>query len=285
MSVLNRFKSSPHQDMAFVDHLEALRWHILRTIIVILVIAIIAFIKMDFLFDHIIGGPLRADFLTYTQFCKFGNQMHLGNALCMPAPNVHLQGTAFGSQFMSSITIAFMTGLIIGFPYLCFEVWRFIRPALSITERKMGTGSIFWVSFFFFLGVLFAYFLIAPFTFSFLSNFKLGTLQAIETRPTLDDYIENMIDIIVGTGLAFELPVFSYVLTKLGLINPQFLSNYRKYAYVIILVVAAVITPSPDWMSQLIVSIPLFLLYEISIYVSKNVMVKKAKAEEDFYNS
>jgi sec-independent protein translocase protein TatC len=285
MSVLNRLKKTETSDMAFVDHLEALRWHILRTAVVVFGVAIVVFLNMDYIFDHIIGGPLRADFITYTKLCAFGQKMHIGDALCMPAPNVKMQVTSFGSQFMSSITIAFMSGLIIGFPYLCFEIWRFIRPALSTTERKAGSFGIFWVSFFFFMGVLFAYFLLAPFTFSFLSNFKIGALATIETKPTLDDYIENMVDIIVGTGLAFELPVFSFVLTKIGIVTPIFLREYRKYAYVIILLVAAVITPSPDWMSQMIVSIPLFLLYEISIIVSKNVAAKKLKAEQDFYNS
>jgi sec-independent protein translocase protein TatC len=285
MSILNRLKKTQTSDMAFVDHLEALRWHILRTAVVVFGIAIFVFINMDYIFDYIIAGPLRPDFVTYTKLCVFSQKMHMGNALCMPAPNITMQVTTFGSQFMSSITIAFMSGIIIGFPYLCFEIWRFIRPALSVTERKAGTFGIFWVSFFFFTGVLFAYFLLAPFTFSFLSNFKIGALSSIKTSPTLDDYIENMVDIIVGTGLAFELPVFAFVLTKIGIVTPKFLSEYRKYAYVIILLVAAVITPSPDWMSQMIVSIPLFALYEISIGVSKKVMAKKLKDEEDFYNS
>jgi sec-independent protein translocase protein TatC len=143
---------------------------------------------------------------------------------------------------------------------------------------------VWFVTFFFLLGISFGYFLLAPFTFSFLSNFKLGVLGALETKPTLDDYMENMIDIIIGAGLAFQLPVVSYVLTKMGMISPRFLKTYRKYAYLFILVIAAVITPSPDWMSQAIVSAPLFLLYELSIFISAYVERVRRKADEAFFS-
>lgn len=272
-------------ELGFVDHLEALRWHILRSVIAILIIAIVVFLNIDWIFDTIIYGPMRSDFITYTTLCHWGQKMHMGDALCMPAPNVKMQVTNFGSQFMSSISIACIGGFIIAFPYVFWELWCFIKPALTANEIKKSRSSIFWVSFFFFLGVLFAYFLMAPFTFSFLSNYKLGTLQAIETRPTLDDYIENMVDIIIGSGLAFELPVASYVLSRIGLVNPAFLKTYRKYAYVIILIVAAVITPSPDWMSQTIVAVPLIALYEISIFISARVEKDRKQKDKEFFSS
>lgn len=273
------------EEMGFIDHLEVLRWHILRAVVAILVCAIVIFANIDWVFDHVIYGPMRADFFTYTTLCNFSHQCHLGEALCMPPPNVSMQVTAFGSQFMGSITIAFIGGFILAFPYVFWELWRFLKPALTLREIKNTRGAIFWVTFFFVLGVSFGYFLLAPFTFSFLSNFKLGTMQALETKPTLDDYIENMVNIIVGTGIAFQLPVISYVLSRIGLVTPMFLRTYRKYAYVAILLIAAIITPSPDWMSQAIVSFPLFVLYEISILISARVLKENLRREKEFFSS
>lgn len=273
------------QEMGFIDHLEALRWHLLRSVVVVLVMAIVVFIYRDWVFDTVILGPLRSDFISYTGLCRLSHTLHLGDALCMPAPDVKMQVTAFGSQFMSSITISIVCGFIVAFPYIFWEIWRFIKPALNPVELKNSRGAIFFVSFFFLCGISFGYFLLAPFTFSFLSGFKLGALQVLETRPTLDDYLENMIDILIGSGLSFELPVVSFVLTRIGLISPVFLRTYRKYAYLLILVVAAIITPSPDWMSQVIVSAPLFFLYEISILVSAKVQKENRKREEAFFNS
>jgi sec-independent protein translocase protein TatC len=164
-----------------------------------------------------------------------------------------------------------MGGFIAAFPYVFWEIWLFIKPALNQNELRSARGAIFWVSLFFFTGAAFGYFILAPFTFSFLANFTLGTKSLVVTRPTLTDFIEMMTDIILGAGIAFQLPIISYVLTKIGLITPQFLRTYRKYALVGILMIAAIITPSPDWMSQMIVFIPLFLLYEIGIVISSRV--------------
>ncbi len=270
-------------EMGFIDHLEALRWHILRSVLAIVMMAIVVFIYRDWFFDTVIFGPMRADFISYTGLCRLSHYLHIGDALCMPAPDVKMQVTTFGSQFMSSITISFMAGFIIAFPYVFWELWRFVKPALNETEIRNSRGAIFFVTFFFLCGISFGYFLLAPFTFSFLANFKLGALQALETKPTLDDYLENMTDILIGSGLSFELPVISYVLTRIGLITPDFLQTYRKYAYIFILVVAAIITPSPDWMSQAIVAGPLFILYEISIVVSARVDKENQRREKEFY--
>jgi sec-independent protein translocase protein TatC len=209
----------------------------------------------------------------------------MGDALCMPAPNVKMQVTTFGSQFMTSISVAFIGGFIVAFPYVLWELWRFIKPALSANEVKKTRGAVAVVTFFFLCGVAFGYFLLAPFTFSFLSNYQLGAMHTLETKPTLDDYMENMIDIIIGSGLSFQLPVVSFVLSKIGLITPKFLQTYRKYAYVVILIIAAVITPSPDWMSQTIVSLPLFILYELSILISAYVQKGRQKRDAEFFSS
>lgn len=277
------FKRTPGQaEMSFVEHLEALRWHIVRSVLAIVILAIIAFLKIDWIFENVIMGPLKQDFISVTGLCKLSHLLHLGETLCLPAANVQLQTTAFGSQFISSITIAFVCGFIIAFPYVFWEFWRFVKPALSPKEIRSTRGSIFFVTFFFLLGISFGYFLLAPFTFSFLSNYKLGVSNMLITRPTLDDYLDNLLDILIGSGIAFQLPLISYVLTHIGLITPNFLRTYRKYAYVAILFVAAIITPSPDWMSQTIVALPLVLLYEISIRISVRVEKAIRKRDEEF---
>lgn len=272
-------------EMSFIDHLEELRWHITRSLLAIIIGAIVAFINIDWIYDHIITGPLQKDFWSYTALCEFGHWLKIGDSLCLPPPtNQELQTTAFGSMFMVSITSSFVIGFIMAFPYIFWEFWKFLKPALSPKELRSTRGAIFWVTLFFFMGTAFGYYLLAPFTFSFLSNYKIGTTQILIARPTLSDYMENLVDIIIGSALAFQLPVVSFVLTKIGIVTPKFLSNYRKYAYVVILIVSAIITPSPDWMSQMIVFIPLAILYELSIFISKYAhrgLEKKRKEWED----
>ncbi|MCW3081382.1 twin-arginine translocase subunit TatC [Segetibacter sp.] len=280
LSLLNR--TGPEgEEMTFVDHLEALRWHVVRSLLAVMFFAIFIFIKMDWVFERVIAGPLQNDFISYLLLCRFSHFLHLGDILCMPAINVKLQAIEFSSQFMSSITISFVGGFIAAFPYIFWEFWRFIKPALKPSELKSTNGSIFFVSFFFFTGAAFGYFLLGPFTFNFLSNYSLGTSHLLETRPTLNDYLENLVNIIIGCGLAFELPVLAYVLTKIGLVTPQILASSRKYAIVVILVLAAVITPSPDWSSQMLVFVPLFLLYQLSIVVSKRAYKEMIKHDNE----
>jgi len=257
--------------MTFVDHLEELRWHIVRSLVAVVVAAIIIFLYIDWIYDHIITGPLQKNFISYTALCRFSHWIGAGNSLCIPPAKVELQAITFGTQFISSISIAFVGGFILAFPYIFWEFWRFVKPALTEKELKSTRGGIFWVSLFFFTGAAFGFFLLAPFTFSFLGNYQLGNTGIVVTKPTMNDYIENLIDITIGGALAFQLPVVTYVLTRIGLITPSFLRTYRKYAYVAILVIAAIITPSPDWMSQMIVTVPLVILYEFSIGISNRV--------------
>jgi sec-independent protein translocase protein TatC len=267
-------------EMTFIDHLEELRWHIMRCLLAIIIGAIVVFVYIDWIFDYIITGPLSKDFITFKSLCNLSHWLGVGDSLCLPPPTGTLQAISYGSQFMTSITIAIAGGFIAAFPYIFWEFWRFVKPALSPKELKSTRGAILWVSFFFFMGIGFGYFLLAPFTFSFLSNYTIGTKHILETKPTLSDYLENLVDIIIGSALAFQLPVISFVLTRIGIVTPKFLRSYRKYAYVAILVIAAIITPSPDWMSQMIVFLPLVFLYEFSIVVSNRVF-KKIKAEDD----
>jgi len=283
ISILKRINNGrePQAEMTFVDHLEALRWHIMRSVLVVMLLAVAIFLNIDWVFDRVISGPLQNDFVTYIQLCKLSHWLGIGDAFCMPAMNVKMQTTSFSSQFMSSITISLVGGFIAAFPYVFWEFWRFIKPALTPSELRSTRGSIFFVSFFFFTGAAFGYFLLGPFTFNFLSNYTIGSTHLLETKPTLDDYLDNLVNLILGCGLAFELPVLSYVLTRMGLVTPTFLKTYRKYAAVVILVVAAIITPSPDWTSQMLVFVPLFLLYQLSIAVSRRAYKEMERKEQE----
>jgi sec-independent protein translocase protein TatC len=200
----------------------------------------------------------------------------------MPPVKIPLLINTVGGSFTSAINICFMGALIVAFPYLFWELWRFIKPALSPKEVKYAHGSTLWVSLCFFVGAAFGYYLLAPFTFNFLASFKIGSLGAQTYLPSLEDYIDTLVNIILGCGIAFELPVLAYVLSKLGIITPKYLKTYRKYAYIVILIVSAVITPSPDWTSQTIVAVPLIILYEISIFISAKVAKEKALVEKQW---
>lgn len=278
-SIFNRGGDPETAEMSFIDHLEALRWHIIRSVLAVLVLGTVIFIYRDWVFDNIITGPINPDFFSYTALCKFSHFIHAGDALCLKSFHIDMQTTTYGGQFLSSITLAITGGLLAAFPYIFWEFWLFIKPALKPKELRNTRFIIFWVSFFFFLGAAFGYYILGPFTFNFLGTFTLGTKGMLVTRPTLSDYLENLTDIILGCGIAFELPVLASVLTRIGLITPNFLRRSRRYAIVIILIIAAFITPSPDWISQTIVFIPLMSLYELSIVVSKRAY--KAMEEYD----
>lgn len=280
-SIFSRGGNDRKAEMAFVDHLEALRWHIIRCVIVILVLAVIIFLNIQWVFDNIIAGPINPDFVSYKALCDFSHWAHLGEALCLPPVKVEMQTTTFGGQFLSSFTIAFVGGFMVAFPYIFWEFWRFVRPALREKELKSTRFAIFWVSFFFFTGAAFGYFILGPFTFNFLASFNISKINLMEARPTLADYLDNLTNIILGCGIAFELPVLAYVLTRLGIVTPSFLRKTRKYAIIVILVVAALITPSPDFVSQTLVFIPLFTLYELGVLVSARVYKEEQEKEKE----
>lgn len=281
MALFNRNNDPEKAEMSFIDHLEELRKHIIRSILAILIFAVTIFIYRDWVFDTIIVGPINVDFISYKVLCDFSHWARLGDALCMPPVKVDMQTTTFAGQFLSSISMSLIGGLIIAFPYIFWEFWRFIKPALKERELKNTRFIIFWVSFFFFCGAAFGYFLLGPFTFNFLGGFQLGSKGMLVTRPTLTDYLDNLTNLILGCGIAFELPVLAYLLTKIGLVTPSYLRRTRKYAVVIILIAAAIITPSPDWMSQLIVFLPLFFLYELSIIISARVSKERERKEQE----
>jgi sec-independent protein translocase protein TatC len=272
-----RGQQDDETEMSFIDHLEALRWHIVRAVLAIVVFAILIFVFIDWIFDNVIMGPTQSNFISYRVLCSLSHKLGLGESLCMPPISMKIQVTTVSGTFMSSISIALVGGLIAAFPIICWEIWKFVKPALKPNELKHTRGIIFWVSFFFFIGAAFGYFLLAPFTFNFLYNYRLGTANIMDYKPMLSDYLDSIIDITLGAGIAFELPMASLLLSRMGILTPGFLRTYRKYAYVALLMIAAIITPSPDWGSQLVVVVPLIMLYELSIIISARVARQQEK--------
>lgn len=269
-------KKLPKEPTDFFGHVEAFRWHLVRSVVAWLAAVILIFINIDWVYDNIILAPANQTFFTYGALCRFGNWLHLGDALCMPAIKIDFQVTEVNGTFTSAINIAMIGGLIAAFPYICWELWRFIKPALSSKEKRYSRGGIFWVSLFFFTGAVFGYYLLAPFTFNFLAGFTLGKSGMIQYRPSINDYVDSLTNLILGCGIAFELPVFCFILAKIGLVTGTLLKKYFKFAFVVILIVAAIITPSPDWTSQFLVAVPLLILYWVSILIATRVEKQRA---------
>lgn len=257
------------EDMSFLDHLEDLRWHLIRSTIAIVIIGVGAFLAKDFIFNVILFGPKNPDFVTYQVFCDISKAIGLDEAFCSKELNFRIQSRTMAGQFSAHIWTAIWAGFIIAFPYILYEAWRFISPGLYENERKNARGFIVIASLLFFTGVLFGYYLIAPLSVNFLTNYQVS--KEVFNDIDLSSYISTIRASVIACGLIFELPIIIYFLTKIGLVTPQFLRKYRKFALVIVLVLSAVITP-PDIASQIVVAIPILVLYEISIYISKVVI-------------
>jgi sec-independent protein translocase protein TatC len=265
-------------EMSFIDHLEVLRGHLFRSALAIAVGAIVFIVYDDFIVKNILMGPTHADFPTYKWLCQFGHSVGLGDKMCMKEIGLKMQSTSVSGQFSMYFTLIFVGGIIVAFPYIFWEFWRFIKPALTQKELSKTRGVIFWVSLLFFLGVLFGYFIIAPYTVNFFANFQLD--ENIENIWTITSYIDTLVPLILGTGLAFQLPLVMFFLAKVGIMSPSFLRRNRKYAIVIILILSGIITP-PDVISQVICTIPLVILYEISILLTARVEKQKAIEEKE----
>jgi sec-independent protein translocase protein TatC len=272
---LNSRNNSPGGEMAFVDHIEELRWNIIRSVIAVLIGSIVVFFNIEWIFDHIILGPAHADFISYKVLCDAGNAMHL-EGLCLQDINLEFQNTELSGQFMMSFSVSFMIGFICAFPYIFWEFWKFIKPALKPEELKYARGIVFWTSLLFFTGVLFAYYVIAPFTINFFANYQLS--PSFKNIITMSNYYDTMSDLILGIGLVFELPVVVYFFSRIGLLNPTIMRAKRNYAIIIILFLAAIITP-PDFLSLWLVAIPMFILYEAGIVVSQRVVKNKTQKQ------
>jgi len=275
MAIFAKAKKSESAEMSFLDHLEELRWHLVRSVVVIFALAIVFFLNKDFLFNTIILAPKNADFFTYKFMCKLSHLLQMGDALCMNGLEFSLINTTLSGQFTLHMWAAFVAGIVVGFPYLVWEAWRFIKPALTATEIGYSKGILFFVSILFSFGVLFGYYLIAPLSINFLGTYQVSS--EVKNMIDMDSYISTITVITFASGLLFELPIVVYFLSSLGIISPAFMKRYRKHAVVVILILAAVITPSPDITSQLLVALPVYVLYELSIFVSAYVVNKKER--------
>jgi sec-independent protein translocase protein TatC len=263
---------STEKNMSFLDHIEELRWHIVRSVIAILLGAIVCFIFGTFIFDEIIFGPVNKDFWTYRQICALSHLIYDSDKLCFGDLDFKTQNISLSGQLIQHLVVAIIGGIIMAFPIILYEIWRFVRPALQDTERKKTTGIVLVSSFLFFVGVLFGYFGLTPLSVNFLFNYSVSS--QIVNNVTLESYISFVTMMTLATGLVFELPLMIYFLAKLGLVTPALLRKYRKHSLIVTLVLAAVITP-PDVASQVLMSIPIYILYEIGILVA--IRVEKSK--------
>lgn len=263
-------------EMSFFDHIDVLRKHLLRALLVIVLITGAAFWFYDFIFNTVIMGPKSPDFWTYRMMCKLVNIFpSLGSDFCITEIKGKIINTEMAGQFTLQINSCIMTGIVFGIPYLLFELWLFIKPALHDKEKKSARGFVFFSSSLFLIGVLFGYFIICPLSINFLTNFSVSPM--IENTFTIDSYLSSVATLTIGTGIIFELPVLIYILSMFGIMTPAFMRASRRYAIVIILIIAAIVTPTPDMMTMLVVAFPLFILYELSIFISANIERKKNK--------
>lgn len=257
-------KKSPGE-MSFLDHLEELRWLLVRSTIAIVICGAVAFAFSSFIFDEIIFAPKRGDFITYQFFCDLANKYNLDKSFCMEELPFDIQSRTMDGQFSTDIWTSIAVGFILAFPVILWEFWKFISPALYEHERKYAVAFLVSTSLLFFLGILFGYYVITPLSLNFLGNYQIS--DVVKNDIDLQSYLSIIKTTAISCGIIFELPILMYFLSKVGLVNATTLRNYRRYAYVIMLLIAAVVTP-PDVVSQIIVTIPLMILYEISILIA-----------------
>lgn len=254
-------------DMSFLQHLEVLRWHILRALLGILIFAIAAFVFHRIIFDVIILAPKTPDFFTNRYLCEFGNMVGV-KALCINSVPFKIINIKMAGQFTTHIMVSMVVGLVVGFPYVFCEFWRFVKPALYANEKKNARGAVFFTSMLFLLGVLFGYYVIVPLSVHFLGSYNVS--DSVENTINLGSYISTVTSVVLASGIIFELPIFILFLSKAGLVTPRFLKRYRRHSIIIILLLSAIITP-PDIFSQILVSLPLVILYEAGIIISRRV--------------
>ncbi|SEJ10993.1 sec-independent protein translocase protein TatC [Dyadobacter koreensis] len=265
------------QEMSFIGHLEELRWHVIRAVGSILVFAIVAYIYIKEIYRYVILAPAKPDFWTYKMMCKLSEVVGYDD-LCIKALDFKIQSIGVGDQFTMGLTSSIIVGLIFAFPYAFWEIWRFIKPGLKASERRSARGAVFYVTILFFSGVFFGYFVVTPLAINFLANYKLD--ESIANEFNISSYISTVATLTLACGIAFQLPIVVFVLSRVGVLTPGFMREYRKHAMIVILIVAAIITPSPDIYSQILVAIPLLMLYEISIFVSAKIEREKLREEK-----
>lgn len=267
-----------HPDaMSFLDHLEALRWHLIRSLLAIGIVACGAFVMKGFIFDTLLFAPKRMDFPTYRFFCQIATFLGIESEFCGEALPFTIQNRTMAGQFSAHIWTSLWAGFIVAFPYVLYELWKFISPGLYEKERKHARGFILTASLLFFLGVLFGYYVVTPLSINFLGTYQVS--KEVVNEIDISSFIATVRASVIACGLMFELPIVIFFLTKVGLVTPDFLKKHRKVALVLVLILSAIITP-PDVASQIIVALPVLVLYQISIYISKAVLKKEAKREQ-----
>ena len=267
--------SNPDGEMTFLQHLEELRWHIIRSLVAIVIGAIVAFMFKDIIFDHIILAPNNPDFITNRLLCRLADMVNVP-LLCINQNPVELISIKLTGQFTTHITISLVAGLILAFPYVFREFWSFFRPALYEKERKYARGAVTMASLLFLAGIIFGYFIIAPLSINFLGTYRVSDL--VTNQINITSYIGSVTSVALASGITFELPIVVFFLARIGVLTPEFMRKYRRHAIVVVLVVAAVITP-PDVFSLILVSIPLLILYEVSIFLAARVVRQREAAE------
>lgn len=260
--------------MSFLDHLEELRWHLIRATLAVVIAGTAAFLAKGFIFDTLLFGPTSANFFTYDILCRLSTFVGLEGGFCFEDMPFTIQSRTMGGQFSAHVWTSITAGFIIAFPYIIYEFWKFISPAMYANERNTARGFIFISSVLFFMGVLFGYYLVTPLSINFLGKYQVS--EVVLNEFDIGSYISLVRSSVVACGLIFELPIIIYFLTKIGLVTPQFLRKYRKFALVIVLILSAIITP-PDILSQVIVAIPVLILYEVSIIISRIVTRNEAR--------
>ena len=266
------------KEMSFLEHLEELRWHVVRAVASIFICMIVAFIFQRWIFDNIVFAPANVNFPTFKWMCKLGELVGAEESLCAKPFAFKIQSRNMTGQFMMSITASFVMGLVIAFPYVFWELWRFIKPGLLRKEKSSSRGAVAAVSFLFLLGIAFGYYILSPMTIWFLSTYTIS--DVIVNEFDITSYVSTVVGMVLGCGLLFQFPVAVYFLTKIGFLTPQFMRKFRKHAVIVILVAGAIITPSPDPFSMLVISLPIYMLFEISIFISAMVIRQKKKEEE-----
>jgi sec-independent protein translocase protein TatC len=266
------------EGMSFLDHLEALRWHLLRAVTAVLIFTVVAFIAKDFVFGVLILGPSKVDFLTYRVLCDIGNYFGI-SALCINELPFTIQSRQMTGQFSMHMTSSMVVGLIAAFPYLFYEVWKFISPGLYAQERNAARGAVFFVSFLFLSGASFGYFVLSPLSINFLANYQLD--PSIANEFDITSYVSTLSMLVLASAIMFQLPVVVYFLSMSGLVTSKMLQSYRRHSIVVILIVSAIITP-PDVISQLLIAMPILVLYEVGIVIAKRLEKKRALREAEF---
>ncbi|MFY0591642.1 twin-arginine translocase subunit TatC [Roseivirga sp.] len=274
---LDQISDSPEEEMGFLDHLEELRWHLVRAVASVLVFSVIAFFFKDFIFDVLILGPTESNFWTYRMLCELSTVLDTP-ALCLEPFEMDIQNRNITGQFVWHIKSSLVVGLLIAFPYAFWEIWRFVKPGLRSNEKKASRGIVFVVTVLFLSGVVFGYFIVTPLSFNFLQNYMLS--PKIDNNYDLSNIIGMVATLSLACGLMFQLPVVTYILSKAGIVTPKLMRSYRRHSFVVILVISAIITP-PDVMSQVLIALPLTFLYEVSILVSKRIERKRIIREQE----